>query len=273
MRFINIPPYPGLRKYIERIWVFECDGPMPSDDLKLVVPNGRLKIILPFRNGVAAKMDSWSHHAKENNITLIGAIDIPCFADMGNNNGTGTIGVEFSEMGAYRFFNLQFSDIKNQVHNIGDIAGKNGRQLEEQIANEETIGAKIEMLQQFLLKQFYSQQSDTIFEYCIEKITASKGRVTVKELERKTGYSSRWLNMKFNEKIGMGPKNLSSIIRFSQYYMAFTKGEEMQFLKNEFYDFYYDQSHFIKEFKRFTGLAYSGFENLPNNFGKFFYRQ
>lgn len=44
-------------------------------------------------------------------------------------------------------------------------------------------------------------------------------------------------------------------------------------MKNEFYDFYYDQSHFIKEFKRFTGLSYSGFENTTNDFGKLFYKE
>ena len=44
-------------------------------------------------------------------------------------------------------------------------------------------------------------------------------------------------------------------------------------MKNDFYDFYYDQSHFMKEFKRFTGQSYSGFDSKTNDFGKLFYRE
>jgi hypothetical protein len=69
-----------------------------------------------------------------------------------------------------------------------------------------------------LLKQFLRQSEDSIFEYCVEKIKLSEGKITLKELEKKTGHSSRWMNMKFTEKLGISPKNLASIIRFKQYY-------------------------------------------------------
>lgn len=132
---------------------------------------------------------------------------------------------------------------------------------------------KVALLQQFLLKQLLQQEEDSVFEYCVAKITSSKGKITIKELERKTGYSSRWLNMKFTEKLGISPKNLSTVLRFKQYYNAVANNDERSFMKNDFYDFYYDQSHFMKEFKRFTGLSYSGFENTTNDFGKLFYKE
>lgn len=86
----------------------------------------------------------------------------------------------------------------------------------------------------FLLNQLSLYDEDLIFEYCVEKINASKGKITIKELEKKTGYSNRWLNMKFNEKLGASPKNLSSVIRFSQCYQSFINGSA----KNNFYEFY-----------------------------------
>ena len=104
------------------------------------------------------------------------------------------------------------------------------------------------------------------------KIKASKGKITIKELERKTGYSSRWLNMKFIDKLGVSPKSLTSIIRFKQYFDALSNNAEKSFMQNEFYDYYYDQSHFLKEFKRFTGLSHAGFEKNKNDFGNFFYK-
>jgi methylphosphotriester-DNA--protein-cysteine methyltransferase len=123
------------------------------------------------------------------------------------------------------------------------------------------------------LQQLAQQNEDPIFDYCVQKIISSKGKMAIKELEKKTGYSSRWLNMKFNDKIGVSLKNLSAIIRFKQYFQAFISGDEKSFFRNDFYELYYDQSHFIKDFKRFTGLAPTRFEKQINDFGESYYRR
>lgn len=273
MRLQNIEPHPLLKGYIEKMWLFESSGKMPVDDLKLVVPNGNIKLSVAFRNGIVAAMNGQEFTSKEQNISLTGLADVPVILDVEKDVATGTIVVEFSPQGAYRFFHLSLSDIQNQIAPLTDILGTVAKKLEDQISNIESVGGKVVLLQQFLLKQFTLQAEDPIFEYCVAKIISSKGKITVKELEKKTGYSSRWLNMKFTDKLGISPKNLSTIIRFNQYYNALANNNEKSFMKNDFYDLYYDQSHFMKEFKRFTGLSYSGFENTANDFGKLFYKE
>jgi AraC-like DNA-binding protein len=273
MRLQNIEPHPLLKSYIDKMWLFESSGKMPAADLKLVVPNGHIKLSVAFRNGIVASVNGKSFTSKEQNISLTGLVDVPVILDVEEDIATGTIVVEFNPQGAYRFFQISLNDIKNQIHPLTDIIGIVGKQLEEQISNVESVDDKIVLLQQFLLKQFMLQSEDSIFEYCVAKITSSKGKITIKELEKKTGYSSRWLNMKFANKLGISPKNLSTIIRFNQYYNAVANNNEMDFMQNAFYDHYYDQSHFLKEFKRFTGQTHSGFENKTNDFGKLFYKE
>lgn len=273
MKLQNIEPHPLLKGYIEKIWLFESSGKMPVDDLKLVVPNGLIKLSVAFRNGIVAAVNGQSYISKEHNISLTGLVDVPVILDVDEDVATGTIVVEFSPQGAYRFFRLSLNEIKNQIHPFTDILGTVAKQLEEQLSNIQIIEGKVALLQQFLLNQFMQQAEDSIFEYCVAKITSSKGKITVKELEKKTGYSSRWLNMKFKDNLGVSPKNLSTIIRFKQYYNAVANNIEMDFMQNNFYDYYYDQSHFLKEFKRFTGLSHSGFENNTNDFGKLFYKE
>ena len=272
MRFQNIEPHPLLKGYIEKMWVFESSGRIPVDDLKLVVPNGNIKLTVAFRNGIVAAMNGQSFTSKERGISLTGLMDVPVILDVDEDIATGTLCAEFNPQGAYRFFRIPLTDIKNQIHPLENILGTVAKQLEEQMVNVESIEGKVDLLQQFLLKQFLLQDQDSIFEYCVAKIIASKGKITVKELEKKTGYSGRWLHMKFTDKLGIGPKNLSTVIRFKQYYQALVNKDESSFMKNEFYDYYYDQSHFIKDFKRFTGLTYTGFENKTNNFGILYYK-
>ena len=273
MRFQNIEPHPLLKGYIEKMWVFESSGRMPVDDLKLVVPNGNIKLTVTYRNGIVAAMNGKLFASKEQGISLTGLVDVPVILDVDENVVTGTLCAEFNPQGAYRFFCMSLNHIKNQIHPLKDILGTVAKQLEEQISNVEGVEGKVALLQAFLIKQFLLQEEDAIFEYCVAKIISSKGKITIKELEKKTGYTSRWLNKKFTDKLGISPKNLSTVIRFKQYYNAVANNAELSFMKNDFYDFYYDPSHFMKEFKRFTGLSYTGFESKTNDFGKLFYKE
>src|ERR1700730_10610028 len=238
MRFQHIDPHPLLRGYIEKMWVFDSSGRMPVDDLKLVVPNGNIKLTVAFRNGIVAAMNGQLFASKEQSISLTGLVDVPLTLDVDEDVATGTIGVEFSPHGAYRFFHFSFDEIKNKIYPLNDILGNTSKRLEEQIANTESAERKIFVLQQFLLKQLSLHKEDSVFEYCVEKILSTKGKITIRELEKKTGYSGRWLNMKFTKKIGVSPKNLSSITRFKQYYQALTNGNENVFMKNDFYEYY-----------------------------------
>ena len=273
LQFHHIEPHFLLKKYIEKMWFFESSGKMPSEDMKLIVPNGNIKLTVSYQNGIVAAMNGKTFTSKEHDITLTGLIDVPVQLDVQEDVATETIGIDFSPQGAYRFFHFTLNDIQNQIYSLSDVLGNIGKQLVVQIENASSVQERINLLQQFLLKQLSLNKEDLVFDYCIKSITASKGRMTVKELERKTGYSSRWLNMKFNDKIGVSPKNLSSIIRFKQYYEAFVNYNEKSFFKYDFYEFYYDQSHFIKDFKRFTGLPPRMFERQINNFGESYFRK
>jgi AraC-like DNA-binding protein len=271
VQFQHIEPHPFLKNYIEKMWLFKSSGKISADDIKLVVPNGNIKLTVSYQNGIIASVNGKLFTSKQHDITLTGLVDVPVILDVDEDVATETIGIEFNPQGAYRFFHFPLHDIQNQIYSLNDLIGAKAKELTEQINNAISLQQKTAILQWFLMKQFSLQDTDPIFEYCIEKIMASKGRITIRELEKKTGYSSRWLNVKFNDKLGVSPKNLSSIIRFKTYYQMFISGDEKSFSRNDFYESYYDQSHFIKDFKRFTGLPPSKLEKQINDFGKSYY--
>lgn len=104
MRLTHFPLNPALKGYIEKLWVFETDEPIPGEDIRLVVPNGLIKMVIPYRNGLTGKMAGCQHTSREHQLTLIGISDIPSNVETAYFNGesSGTIGVEFSPAGAYR---------------------------------------------------------------------------------------------------------------------------------------------------------------------------
>lgn len=271
LQFQHIEPHCFLKNFIAKMWLFESSGKIPAKDLKLVVPNGNLKLTVSFRNGINADIEGNTFLSREQDITLAGLINVPVILDVEKDVKTETIGVEFNPQNAYRFFRINLHDIQNKIYSIKDILGVSGKYLIEQMNNTQTVEQKTELLQQFLIKQLSTSNEDMIFEYCVNKIVVTKGLITVKELESKTGYSSRWLNTKFNEKLGLGPKAFSSIIRFKNYYQSLVNCNPNKFSKKDYYELYYDQAHFIRTFEHFTGLPPSFFEKQINDFGKKYY--
>jgi len=271
-RFEIIQPPAQLKGYVERMFLIESSGRMPSDDLKLIVPNACIKLVIPFKNGLIGKSAAWNHTTKENKISIIGISDISATVDYSSDGPAGNITVEFSPLGAYRFFNFRWADIKNQIHNYSDISQKMAGDLEEQLVNAGNTSQKITIVQQFLIRRLLQAQTDPVFDFCVRAIVQSRGKVSIRQLEKYSGFSARWLNMKFNDKLGLSPKNLASLIRFQQYYKSLVTNTEKFFLQKQFYDYYHDQAHFIRDFKRFTGLPPLFLSQSSNQYDSVFYR-
>lgn len=250
----------------------ESSGRFESGDLKLIVPNACPKLVIPFKNGLSACSEEWHHVSVENRITFIGISDIPACVDFQHDGAAGSITVEFKPAGAYRFTGLNWHQVKNKIFDYDDVAGTAARAFGEKLANESSIPRKVELIQQFLISLLQQLQEDPIFDFCVQKIMQYKGKLEVRSLERLTGYSARWLNMKFHSRIGISPKNLSSIIRFQQYYDSVISNSELFFMEKQFYEYFHDQSHFIKDFKRFTGHAPGSLSKLNNNYDTVFYK-
>jgi len=272
IKFQLISPIGQLKSFIDKIWLFESSGPMPRDDMKLVVPNGRLLLLMPFRNGLAGQKGGRYYLAPQNKISLVGISDCPSIVDAEMGGAIGTIGIEISAIGAYRFFHLRLKGIKNQLNLLADVIGQPAIIIEQRMSEIQSIDGKIQMLQQFLLSLFIKSEEDALFDYCIQQIKVSKGSHSIRQLERETGYTSRWLNLKFEERLGISPKNYSSIVRFQRFYREMLSNPNDFFKRKSFYDHYHDESHFIKDFRRFTDMPPVRLISSKNDFGKTFYQ-
>lgn len=245
---------------------------MPDDDMKLVVPDGRMLMVIPFKNVLLGKMNGKLNVGKTGKIGLVGMSDYGAIVDAGLDGPVGTIGVEFNPAGAYRFFRINLKSIAHQLYELTDILPTSAGQLEERLLECVTVDAKIRLLQQYLFSLYQAGEPDQIFEYCVSQIEMSYGMIRVRELETRTGYSSRWLNRKIENLLGLNPKTLTSVIRFQKSYHAMIADPVSFFNRKDFYDYYHDESHFIKNFKRYTGFSPNKILQMKNDFGKTFYK-
>jgi methylphosphotriester-DNA--protein-cysteine methyltransferase len=165
-------------------------------------------------------------------------------------------------------------EITDRIYSFEDLFGAWGTQLQNSIGNVEMPDEKIALLQTALTHLLRGNTKNySLLDYTIDLLTQSNGMIKIQELAVDTGYSKRYLDMLFKEHIGLSPKSLASILRFQNIYQLLAQDDAAAFLNQDLFAYYYDQAHFIKEFKRFTGYTPQKYTELATEFSRAFYQR
>lgn len=166
------------------------------------------------------------------------------------------IGIRFLPAAFPLLFNTAAGELTNRFEHLGQVLPKLSAKLSE-LAQQPFFVAELKpRLDQFfcnILANTKFEADGRVFD-AINIILLNRGTLSV-ETELDTGISPRQLRRLFNFYIGDTPKTFSKVVRFQQILHAKPSVESLK--KNKlFYDNgYYDQAHFIKEFKAMYGLT------------------
>ncbi|MHB1404116.1 MAG: helix-turn-helix domain-containing protein [Desulfitobacteriaceae bacterium] len=100
-----------------------------------------------------------------------------------------------------------------------------------------------------------------IVSYSIKAICSAKGNLNIDLLAQETGYSNRYLRKRFEEFVGLSPKFYSEIIRFQNSLSMVIDSKNYDYWDIISENGYYDQSHFINQFKKFSKLTPAKMKN------------
>lgn len=250
---------PHLKEFINDIFLLESGCDLVNSGMDIIEPNGTVKLIISLESRVAGNHANTGFFANKDQIAFVGMFDSPFEIKTFSSELTRIIIVEFNPVGSYRFINLNFDNTLNTCYSLDDICDNKLKKLEAAVSAETDVHGKVKKLQHYLQKMLYKTKEDPIFDYCIEKIAGAHGCISIKELEKNTGYSDKWLNRKFRQKLGVSPKVYTSIVRFNSVFKCIASDPHLYHKEKIYLDFYYDQPHFIKDFKRYSGKT-------PNEF-------
>jgi len=123
--------------------------------------------------------------------------------------------------------------------------------VEEQLTKDNNDLQKISSIESFLLSLFSGNRSNNLIKTAVQKIVLSKGTIKIKELASILNVSLDAFEKQFRKIVGTSPKQFSSTVRLTS---LLNKKYNNQSLAEIAYEYgYFDQSHFIKDFKIFTG--------------------
>jgi|SRR5579859_1153904 len=251
MKLQFVEPHAALRSYITKIWIFENNSGLENHGT-LIAPNAKPKIIIPYKNTLITTDGARTAVCKESDICFIGIRNVPLTLAT-PKGATGSIGIELTTSGAYKFLDVSMCEMTNNLFSFSELYGQAGRELLQQIGEKESPAVKTNIIQDFLIAQLRAKnRNNELINYSINFISSLNGLATIQQLEKKMGYSKRYLDLLFKDHLGISPKTYSTIVRFQHFYKILGQGGSSEAAMRSALELYYDQSHFIKEFKRYT---------------------
>lgn len=169
-----------------------------------------------------------------------------------NSPYIGTVLVFFTETGASHFFKQPLHELFKESVSLDNFMLQSELLiLEEQLCEAQTDTERISVVEHFLLSRVRSTGPDKMVLAALALIHKSKGTIRITELMEQLHISQSPLEKRFRQAVGTSPKKFASIVRLKHAIHRYSSTHSLTELSYEMG--FYDQAHFIKEFKNFTG--------------------
>jgi len=271
MKLSFVKPRCELQPYLESIWIFESQNGLPSADSSVAAPNGSPKLLFLCENSLISFSNGETQISPPQKLYFVGNKRHTTLL-RSSSRQTSFIGMEFSPHGAFSVFGIPMSETFDRPWEADALFGNWAPETQEVLNSLERADQKVAFIQEQLILLVRKNARDSrLVEFCVSALKSSDGRVSITELERKTGYSRRYLDLLFHERVGLPPKVLAGIYRFQKFYRRWANGRSFEAMKEDLYDYYYDQAHFTNEFRKMTGYSPRQYSlEVSNEFGRRF---
>ncbi|RWC89617.1 MAG: AraC family transcriptional regulator [Mesorhizobium sp.] len=167
--------------------------------------------------------------------------------------GACCIQVNFTPLGARRFFRLPMSELTDNMVVLDDVLGAEGAALRERLGNRPDWTARFDLAEAFVAARLESAAETPLeIAWAYDRIITSGGRTRIASLAEQLGWSRKHLADKFSDATGIGPKTLSRIVRFNRA-LRLSSEPTADWADVAADCGYADQAHLVREFRELAG--------------------
>jgi AraC-like DNA-binding protein len=161
----------------------------------------------------------------------------------------------FTPTGAAAFFRHPLDELTNATVALDELIGKAPAiaRLGEQLAEAPNHLRRVQRVENFLLAHLRDSQPDPLVAAAVNWIERAPPGARIEKLVRYIGLSQSALERRFRRTVGTSPKRFASLVRLGNIKRLHTAGTSFTAIAHA--AGYFDQSHFIHDFRRVTGSA------------------
>lgn len=256
--------YPSntLSRYVKYYWTCAHQG----DALEVMYPSGCVEFCIDITNG-----DTIRHRGdrsmKVPRLEVLGHWDIPTKATI--KKGNTCLITRFHPYAGSLFFPTQVSEFTNESIDLYDILSRESIEFYHRLMEQPLLEQKVKVLEAFLIDRLVKARRDPdkigLVEGLCNSIGSNHESFDLRRLSAEFGFSERYIQKLFLNYVGITPKSWFSVRRFNKS-LGLVRSANMSLTNIAYECGYYDQAHFIKEFKSYTGLTpsqLSGADRFP----------
>jgi AraC-like DNA-binding protein len=246
MQVSVFPPGPRLSPFVRRFSVVEASAEVTRS---LFPEHG---LVLGIRFSGSASLMNGDAVTRLPNASLAGIT--PSARCMRTAPASGIVLAVFREAGAARFFAEPLHELFGRTLALEDLVPRAVLQrVRDQVASASDHASRIAIVEQFLCSRLRPSRPDAVAVAAVSAIQRAHGAIRIAQLARQLGISQDPLEKRFRREIGTSPKHLASMIRLRRALDRRREGASWSRLAVE--AGYFDQSHFIREFRAVTGAS------------------
>jgi AraC-like DNA-binding protein len=227
-----------------------CSG----DIMERVIPAENIQLMFHYRNPFV-EYRSDTVLIKQPRSIISGLSD--SFSNVSTDGQAGVVFISFYPAGACHFFKFPLSEIENRSIDMTAISGTKIKQVEECLYFAKTVKHRVSIIEDFLLTNYspIPLHDNLLIQKGIELIKQSKGQINATVLSNTLSTTPKTLERKFSRYVGKTTKQLINLLRFQGVLQDISINKGFNLTQHAYNNGYFDQSHFIHEFKNFSGYT------------------
>jgi AraC-like DNA-binding protein len=259
----HIPGFP-LDQFIDTFIYYE--GYHPGHSIDRFLPDGNTEIIIDFDDRpqhiydnytlreIQACHQVWASGVRTEFITIPSGKHAAMFI------------ISFKKGMAYPFFPLPMNEMADRVVDAELLWGNDFAFLRERLLETKGIDLKFRAAESFLLKHFQGKLvSNPAVAYALGEILLQPDQISLARLSQNIGYSQKHFIDMFRKQVGIAPKPYLKIIRFQKAIAEIEQRREVNWTGISQDCGFYDQAHFINDFKFFSGFTPEEYVSKKND--------
>lgn len=251
MNYQTFQPSPSLQSLVSCYWTLEV--PVNPDVRKQrIIPDGCIEMAFILGDDIR-RYTSHNDFIIQPRAMVLGQTIDPFYIEP--TGYVNTFAIRFYPYGFSNFVNVPIKTLANTETPIEELFEKSiAQDLTQKVNQAVSTEQRIAVIEAFLLS-ILSEQSmvDKIVKSTVDILFASKGSAAIGNIANMDHAKRRQLERKFAQQIGISPKQLGKVIRLQSALKRMLDGEIENLTQVAYDSDFYDQAHFIKDFKEFTG--------------------
>ena len=243
------PGWP-LCEFVEVLWYYE--GPARPHAFERIMPDGSVEMVINLRED---RLRVYERQAPKLAYTTRGCLISGPRSEyfvIDTQQQLATVGVHFKPGGAFPFLAMPATEIQDLQVSLDAIWGRAASDMREELLEAEGVDAKFDVLTRHLNRHARSLQRHPAVAYALAEFKS--GSRSVGSVTEDIGLSPKRFIQVFQDEVGLKPKLFCRVRRFQQVLHAIGLGQEIDWADVAIDCGYFDQAHFIHDFRAFSGL-------------------